>query len=103
MCKSLKQFKARALSHPDVKREYVRIAKEFEFLDEILKARAVSGLTQADVATRIGTTQSAVARLESGGGKHSPSIATLQRYALALGCTLQLRLVKVSGLTRRSS
>ena len=103
MRKSLKQFKSRALARPDVKREYDRIAEEFEFLDEILKARAAAGLTQADVATRIGTTQSAVARLESAVGKHSPSIATLQRYALALGYKLQLRLVKEQGLTTRST
>ena len=103
MRKSLKQFKSRALARPDVRREYDRIAEEFEFLDEILKARAAAGLSQADVAARIGTTQSAVARLESAGGKHSPSIATLQRYASALGYKLQVRLVKGQGLTTRST
>ncbi len=94
MSKTLKEFKARALSRPDVKREYDRLAEEFEFLDEVLKARTASGLTQAEVAERIGTTQSAVARLESPSGKHSPSIATLQRYASAMGYKLQVRLVK---------
>jgi len=99
MRKSLKHFKARALARPEIKREYDRLAEEFEFLDEILKARAAAGLTQADVAARIGTTQSAVARLESPVGKHSPSLATLQRYASALGYRLQLRLIKEQGLT----
>lgn len=94
MSSTLKQFKARALARPEVKREYERLSGEFEFLDEILKARAESGLTQADVAARIGTTQSAVARLESPTGKHSPSVATLQRYAAVLGYRLQVRLVK---------
>ena len=103
MRKDLKQFKARALARPEVKREYDRLAEEFEFLDEILKARTTAGLTQADVAARIGTTQSAVARLESPVGKHSPSIATLQRYASALGFRLQVRLVKEQGLTPRST
>jgi len=103
MRKSLKQFKSRALARSDVRREYERIAEEFEFLDEILKARAAAGLSQADVAARIGTTQSAVARLESVGGKHSPSIATLQRYASALGYRLQVRLVKGQGLSTRST
>ena len=97
MRKDLKHFKTRALARPEVKREYDRLAEEFEFLDEILKARAAAGLTQADVAARIGTTQSAVARLESPAGKHSPSLATLQRYASALGYRLQLRLVKGQG------
>lgn len=103
MRKTLRQFKARALARPEVKREYERLAGEFEFLDEILKARAAAGLTQADVAARIGTTQSAVARLESPVGKHSPSVATLQRYAEVLGYRLQVRLVKEQGLTRRST
>jgi transcriptional regulator with XRE-family HTH domain len=103
MRKSLKQFKSRALARPDVKREYDRITEEFEFLDEILKARAAAGLTQADVAARIGTTQSAVARLESAVGKHSPSIDTLRRYASALGYKLQVRLVKGQGPTSRST
>ena len=103
MRKDLKQFKARALARPEVKREYDRLAEEFEFLDEILKARTTAGLTQADVAARIGTTQSAVARLESPVGKHSPSIATLQRYASALGYRLQVRLVKEQSQTRASA
>ena len=103
MRKDLRQFRARALARPEVKREYDQLGEEFEFLDEILKARASVGLSQADVAARIGTTQSAVARLESSVGKHSPSIATLQRYASALGYRLQVRLVKGQGLTRRSA
>jgi len=60
-----------------------------------------------EVAERIGTTQSAVARLESGSGKHSPSLATLQKYAHALGCRLELRLVneaiKAGDLTKHST
>ncbi|MFZ4860025.1 MAG: helix-turn-helix domain-containing protein [Desulfuromonadaceae bacterium] len=94
-----KELKARALERADVKAEYDRLDEEFRFLDEFLKARAAAGVTQAEVAERIGTTQSAVARLESGRGKHSPSIATLEKYAHALGCRLELRLVNemVSG------
>ncbi len=103
MRRTLKQFRARALARPEVKAEYGRIAAEFEFLDEILKARAATGLTQADVAARIGTTQSAVARLESADAKHSPSIATLQRYATALGYKLEVRLVKGRGRGTRST
>ena len=103
MSKDLRRFKARALARPKIKREYDRLGEEFEFLDEILKARAAAGLSQADVAARIGTTQSAVARLESASGKHSPSIATLRRYASALGYRLQVRLVRGQGLTTGST
>jgi transcriptional regulator with XRE-family HTH domain len=94
MSKSLEAFKSRALARPEVRREYDALDEEFQLLDEILKARNDAGLTQAEVAERIGTTQSAVARLESSLGKHSPSISTLKRYASALGCKIQVRLVK---------
>ena len=88
-----KELKACALKRADVKSEYDQLDKEFAFLDEFLKARSSAGITQAEVAERIGTTQSAIARLESGSGKHSPSLATLQKYAHALGCRLELRLI----------
>jgi transcriptional regulator with XRE-family HTH domain len=88
-----KELKSRALKRADVKAEYDRLDEEFTFLDEFLKARAAVGITQEEIAKRIGTTQSAVARLESGAGKHSPSVATLKKYAQALGCRLELRLV----------
>lgn len=88
-----KELKRRALKRLDVKSEYDRLDEEFSFLDEFLKARSIAGITQAEVARRIGTTQSAIARMESGRGKHTPSLATLQKYAGAVGCHLELRLV----------
>lgn len=94
MKNNFKTFKARALKNPGIRREYDRLEDEFTFLDDVLKARSEAGLSQAEVATRIGTTQSVVARLESPRGRHSPSVATLQRYASALGYKLQVRLVK---------
>ena len=103
MDRSLKQFKARVLSKPEVRKAYDQLADEFAFLDEVLKARAASGLTQAEVATLVGTTQSAIARLESPTSNHSPSVGTLQKYARALGCKVEIRLVPDTGLTRRSS
>jgi len=102
MDRTLKQFKARALAKPDVRKAYDQLADEFAFLDEVLKARAASGLTQAEVATLVGTTQSAIARLESPTSSHSPSVGTLQRYARALGYKVEIRLVPDTG-TRRSS
>jgi transcriptional regulator with XRE-family HTH domain len=94
MTSTLRQFKARVFARPKVKKAYDDLAEEFAFLDEVLKARAESGLSQAEVAARAGTTQSAIARLESAAPKHSPSIATLRRYARALGYKLEVRLVK---------
>lgn len=94
MTNSFKKFKAQALAQPEVRKAYDDLAEEFAFLDEVLKARAAAGLTQAEVAARVGTTQSAIARLESAAPRHSPSVATLQRYARALGYRLEVRLIK---------
>lgn len=60
--------------------------------DQLLEARSRAGLTQDVVAERMGTTKSAVSRLEAA-GKHTPSLATLRRYAKAVGCELQVTLV----------
>ena len=83
------------LSNPEVKAEYDALEDEFALFDEFLKARKHSGLTQAEIAARMGTKAPAVARIEAGGGskRHSPSIATLQKYAEAVGCRLQIKLV----------
>jgi transcriptional regulator with XRE-family HTH domain len=89
-----KELKSRALEREDVKTEYDRLEEEFAFLDEFLKARSAVGMSQAEVAKKMGTTQSAVARLESGKGKHSPSLATLRKYANAIGYRIDIRLVK---------
>ena len=91
-----KQLRAKALANPEIMVEFEKQSQEFSLLDEFLKARAAEGLTQAEVAEKIGTTQSAVARMESGRGKHSPSLATLTKYADALGCKLEIRLVRQS-------
>jgi len=103
MSSSLRRFKRKVFAKPGVREAYDALEDEFAFLDEVFKARVESGLTQAEVAERAGTTQSAIARLESAAGKHSPSIATLQRYAKALGYRVQVRLVKEPEPVRRAS
>lgn len=84
----------RMLEEPAVKAEHDAQAEEFALLDELLRARQRAGLTQAEVAERMGAKTPAVARLEAGGGskRHSPSIATLRKYAEAVGCRLEIRL-----------
>lgn len=98
-----KQLRAKALGLAEVKDQFDDLRDEYALLDEFLKARAEQGLTQAQVAEKIGTTQSAVARMESGRGKHSPSLATLSKYAEALGCKLEVRLVRQHGKAKRAS
>jgi transcriptional regulator with XRE-family HTH domain len=88
------QMVKRMLKRHEVKAEYDAQAEEFGLLDELLRARQRAGLTQAEVAKRMGTMTPAVARLEGGGGKnrHSPSLATLRKYAKAVGCRLEIKL-----------
>ncbi len=82
------------LSDPDFVAEVAKAEEEFRAMDVILSARAQVGLTQEQVATRMGTTQSEVARLESGlSNGHWPSMRSLQRYAEALGKRLEVRFV----------
>ena len=71
---------------------YESLGLEYEVVNQLLKARTRAGMTQDAVAERMGTTKSAVSRLESA-GKHVPSLSSLKRYALAVGCDLQVRLV----------
>src|SRR5439155_25160378 len=89
-----KELVKKMLKQPAVKAEYDAQAEEFALLDELLRARQRAGLTQAEVAARMGTKAPAVARLEAGGGsgRHSPSVATLRKYGEAVGCRLEIRL-----------
>lgn len=90
------QLKAKALQNPKVRAEYERLSREEgPMLDAILKVRAEAGLTQEQVAERMGTKASAVARLESAliSGTPSPSLNTLRKYAAALGKRVQVHFV----------
>ena len=76
------------LRRPAVRAEVERIKREEgDLLDALLKARHDAGLSQAQVAERMGTHAPAIARLERSlaTGKHSPSLATLRKYADACG------------------
>lgn len=84
------ELKRRWLQDPAVRAEYEGLEGEFALIRELIVARTRAGLTQAEVARRMGTTQSAVARLESGTAK--PALATMERYAKATGSRLVVRL-----------
>ncbi len=89
------ELRKKALGRPDVREAFDDLSPEFELLRQMLRARRAAGLTQEGVAQRMGTKAPAVARLESalGNGKHSPSLSTLRKYADAVGCRLEIRLV----------
>jgi DNA-binding XRE family transcriptional regulator len=85
-------FLAKASTRKGFSAEYEALELEYQVTKQMLKARSRAGLTQDVVAERMGTTKSAISRLESA-GKHTPSLATLKRYASAVGCELQVKLV----------
>jgi DNA-binding XRE family transcriptional regulator len=88
-------LKADLLSDPEVRAEYDAMEQEFALANELISARARAGMSQADVAARMGTTQSTVARLES--GRSLPSLRTLSRYAAAIGARAEVRLIQQPG------
>jgi DNA-binding XRE family transcriptional regulator len=71
-------------------KQYKDLGEEYAIIREMLAARSKSGLTQEAVAELMGTTKSAVSRLESA-GKHAPSLTTLKKYAQAVGCYLEIK------------
>ena len=85
-------FLAKARARKGFTEAYDALELEYLVATQLQKARARAGLTQDAVAERMGTTRSAISRLESA-GKHTPSIATLRRYAEAVGCDLEVKLV----------
>jgi len=89
------ELKAKALKKKNVRMAFEALEPEFSLLGELLKARQEAGLSQAEIAIRMGTKAPAITRLESSlsSGKHSPSVATLKKYADALDCHLEIRLI----------
>ncbi len=87
-----KRFLEKAAKRKGFADAYEALETEYTLTHTLLEARRRAGLTQEAVADRMGTTKSAVSRLE-GGTKHAPSVASLKRYAEAVGCTLFITLV----------
>ena len=85
--------KAKWLSDPRTRAEYEALGPQYERVAEYVAARAHAGLTQSQLAERMGTSQSAIARIES--GNRIPSLRTLLRYAEATGTRLAIKLIPV--------
>lgn len=85
-------FLAKAMARKGFTVAYGALEMQYQVASQMLRARARAGLTQDAVAERMGTTKSAISRLESA-GRHAPSLATLKRYAAAVGCELQVKFV----------
>ena len=84
----LRDLHEKWLDEPAYREEYEWLGPEFELARALIEARAGAGLTQAELALRMGTTQSVIARLES--GRAQPTTATLLRVACATGTRLEI-------------
>lgn len=88
--KDWKEVKRRLLSDPEVRAHYEELRPQYQVIGEIIRQRQRRQMTQEQLAQRIGTTQSAVARIEA--GKANVTIETLERIAEALECSLSFSL-----------
>jgi ribosome-binding protein aMBF1 (putative translation factor) len=84
----IKDLHKKWMKDPAYRKEYEALEEEFTLAAEVAKARTRAGLSQAELARRMKTTQSTIARLESGRGR--PSTRTLDRFAKATGHRLKI-------------
>ena len=94
MGKKLSMLKSELMTDEAFKKEYESLEQEFNFAAKMIEARLQERLSQEQVASRMGTTQSVVARIES--GRPLPSMRTLMRYAAAVGRTVDISLPKAA-------
>ncbi|MDE2112141.1 MAG: helix-turn-helix transcriptional regulator [Alphaproteobacteria bacterium] len=88
--RSVETWKRRQLKNPVVKKEYGALEEEFALVHELIAARSSAKLSQAQVARRMGTSLATVIRMEGG---RSPSLSSLTKYARAVGCKVEIKLV----------
>ena len=86
-----RELKKRWMMDPDFRKEYDALESDFAVARQLIEARTRAGLTQQELADRMGTTQPVIARLES--GRQKPTTKTLERIAKATGSKVEIRLV----------
>lgn len=86
------KFLEKAMKRPGFQEAYKERKEIYNLIREMLLARERAGLTQGEIAAKMGTTKSAISRLESF-GKHVPSLTTLKKYAQALGCKVVVKII----------
>lgn len=84
-------FLKESLKSPEFKAEYDKLQPEFAVIRAIIRARAERGITQKELASKVGTKQSVISRLES--GRANPSVNFLKKLAAALNSHLEINFV----------
>ena len=88
----LKDLKSKWMADPEFRAEYAAQEDKFALAAALIDARMKASMTQEQVADAMGTTQAAIARIES--GKTPPSTRTLRRFAKATGTKLRISFVR---------
>ena len=89
---TFKSFRDKALKNADIKAEYDALAPLFNIKKQLVSARLAKGVTQEQIALKIGTSKSNISRLESLNNTYMPNLGTLMKYAEALGLRLDIGL-----------
>lgn len=87
---SYKSFKQEALKDPETKKEYDALAPVWDLRRKLIRLRTEKGITQAEIAKRMGTNKSSISRLECGEKVNFPTLGTIQKYAQALGYNVKV-------------
>lgn len=90
---SLKEFKKKALSNPEVDQEYNRLSPAYTLRKQLIRIRKDTGFTQEELAEIFHTKKSNISRLENVNSKISPKLSTIEEYAKAVGYKLEINFV----------
>jgi len=90
---TFRDFQKEALSRAEVKTEFDRLAPAYELRQKMIEIRKAAGFTQEQMARVLETQKSNISRLENVHSKISPTLSTIERYASAAGCRLEIRFV----------
>lgn len=90
---TLEQFKDEAMRDPAFREEYDALASTYEMKRQMIALRKAAGLTQEQMADKLGTKKSSISRLESVNGETSPRLATIEDYARVLGYAVKVDFV----------
>jgi len=93
---SFKDFKEKAFTDSEVKREYDSLTPAYEIRKKLIRLRKQAGLTQEEMAKILHTKKSNISRLENVNSKISPTLATIENYAKAIGYYLEINFIPLS-------
>lgn len=92
--RDFKELKQKLLQNNQIKEEYNKLTSKYKLIEQILEIRLQKGITQKELANRLNTKQSAIARFES--GSYNPTLSFLQELVKALDCELDISIKQSS-------